>query len=228
MNFLLAFFAGLAAFFSPCVLPLLPVYLAFLAGSRQRSRKGLLLNLLWFVLGFALVFSLLGAVATGIGQLLVRHQAVLARLGGAVLLLFGLQMLGLFRLPLLQRRSGFSITPSRTPVGYFLFGLVLATAWTPCVGPMLLSILILAGSLETVGQGIALLFIFSLGFGAPFVFAGLLLGARPFQELSPRLAVIAQRLAAAVMLAAGLLLLLDRWYWLELFFFSLANFISLR
>lgn len=226
MSFPVAFLAGLAAFFSPCVLPLLPVYLAFLGGGEHSSSRKLLFNLLLFSLGFALVFSLLGAGATTIGQLLARHQLVLTRIAGVILLVFGLQMLGLFRLPLLQRRIGFNIEPQRTPVGYFLFGLVLASAWTPCIGSMLLSILLLAGSLETVWQGTSLLFVFSLGFAAPFVVTGLLVGPRPYKGLSPKLALVVQRIAAVVLAGVGLLLLFNRWHWLENFFFSLSNLIK--
>ena len=217
MTYPLAFVAGLTAFFSPCVLPLLPVYLAYFGGQAEQSRLKLLGNLLLFMLGFSLVFTGLGASATAIGSFLLSHQVLLARLAGVVLVVFGLQMLGLFKLPLLQKRLGFNITPQRTPVGFFLFGVVLAAAWTPCVGTVLLSILLLAGSLDTVWQGVSMLFVFSLGFGLPFVAAGLLLSGSE-RLLSAKAALVIQRVAAVILLAAGVLLVLGQWQTISQFF----------
>ncbi len=210
MTLSLAFVAGLTAFFSPCVLPLLPVYLAYFGGQVEQSRLKLLGNLLLFMLGFSLVFTALGASATVIGSFLLDYQLLLARLAGVVLIIFGLQMLDMFKLPLLQRRLGFKFTPQRTPVGFFLFGVVLAAAWTPCVGTVLLSILLLAGSLDTVWQGVSLLFMFSLGFGLPFVAAGLLLSGSE-KLFSAKIALAIQRVAAVILLAVGVLLLLGQW-----------------
>jgi len=132
-----AFAAGFAAFFSPCVLPLLPVWLAFLGGNKSDSKLKLAINLLFFTAGFALVFTALGATATFLGRLLLNYQAVLTRGAGGIMILFGLQMTGILQLSFLQRKFGFNFKPRQNQTGYFLFGIILAVGWTPCIGIML-------------------------------------------------------------------------------------------
>ena len=213
-----AFIAGIAAFFSPCVLPLLPVWLAFLGGNRAGSKARLAVNLLFFVAGFGLVFTLLGASASLLGNLLLNYQQIMTRVAGLILILFGIQMLGLFELRLLHKKLGLSFSPQRNPLGYFLFGIVLAVGWTPCIGMILTSILLLAGSLETVTQGMLLLFVFSLGFAAPFFVAGLVIGPEPFKKLPRKAAVYIHRIAGVLLMIMGLLLFFNRWSWLQSLF----------
>ncbi|HOB34440.1 MAG: cytochrome c biogenesis protein CcdA [Firmicutes bacterium] len=218
MSIPVAFAAGVAAFFSPCVLPLLPVWLAFLSGSRAESKGSLAVNLLFFAAGFAVVFTAMGATATALGTWLGANRTLLSRVGGAVLLIFGLQMTGWWQVPLLQRKLGISFRPRQSRAGYFLFGVVLALGWTPCVGIWLASILMLAGSQETVWQGMLLLFVFSLGFALPFFAAGLFIDAVALGKVSRRISRALQWGAGLVLIVMGLLLIFNRWHWIQNFF----------
>lgn len=214
MSLPVAFAAGLAAFFSPCILPLLPVWLAFMGGDQDKSKVKLIKNLLFFAAGFTLIFTAMGAGATIAGQLLREYRYVLIRIAGVIIIVFGLQMLGLFQLPFLARERRFKFSLRRSPGGYFLFGIVLALGWTPCTGMILGPIIMLAGSLNTVYQGMLLLFIYSLGFALPFFVLGLVLGAAP-KIKSARVSRFVQIAAGGVMVLMGVLLLLNRWSWLQ-------------
>jgi cytochrome c-type biogenesis protein len=181
-----ALLAGLLSFFSPCVLPLVPAYLCYLAGSSfeelvngastQAMRRRILLASLLFVAGFATVFVLLGASASVISQLLRAYQDVLAKIAGLILLVFGLHFLGL-RLPFLNFEKRFAFPRSDAPFAAYGMGLAFAFGWTPCIGPVLAAILALAAREESLAQGMLLLASYSLGLGAPFVLAGLAIPA---------------------------------------------------
>ena len=183
-----AFGAGLLSFLSPCVLPLVPPYLCFLAGvsldDLQRgsnlARSALVLpRALAFVLGFGIVFVLLGAGASGVGRLLSEHLTLLTRVAGVVIVVFGLHMLGAFRSLALLRDARFQVT--RRPagaLGAFVVGLAFAFGWSPCVGPVLASILLVAGAEAEPWQGAALLGVYAAGLGVPFLLAALF--SRPF------------------------------------------------
>jgi cytochrome c-type biogenesis protein len=173
-----AFGAGLLSFVSPCVLPLVPAYLGFLGGAgRGLSGEGVTRGRLvalsaTFVAGFSSVFILLGATATQIGQWLAVHAPVLTLVAGAMLILFGLHFLGLLRLPLLYRRVAPDV--ARAPaglVGAYLVGLAFGFGWTPCVGPILSMILILAGTEDSLAKGVLLLSAYAAGIGLPFIAA---------------------------------------------------------
>jgi cytochrome c-type biogenesis protein len=214
MSFPVAFAAGLAAFFSPCILPLLPVWLSFMGGDQAKSKVNLVKNLLFFAAGFTLIFTAMGAGATIAGQLLREYRLVLTRIAGGIIIIFGLQMLGLFQLPFLFRERRLKLSLRHSPGGYFLFGLVLALGWTPCTGMILGPIIMLAGSLDTVYQGMLLLFIYSLGFALPFFVIGLVLGSVP-RIKSGRVSRYVQIAAGSVMALMGVLLILNRWTWLQ-------------
>jgi cytochrome c-type biogenesis protein len=181
-----AFLAGVVSFVSPCVLPLVPAYLSFMTGvSLDRMRaEGHQGALLWrtglyslaFVLGFSLVFVLLGASAFLLGQLLLQHMELLSKVGGVIIVLFGLHFMGVFRIRWLNLDARFhrSIAPT-SPVSAFLIGLTFAFGWTPCVGPILAAILALAGGQESVWHGVGLLSAYSAGLGVPFVLSGLMI-----------------------------------------------------
>jgi cytochrome c-type biogenesis protein len=174
-----AFFAGIISFVSPCVLPLIPGYLSFISGvsveemkdkgEKSRVLKRVGLNSVFFILGFSLVFILLGASATFLGKFLLSKLAVLYKIAGVIIIIFGLHLLGVFRIPFLNYEKRFH---ARTkPLGFFgafLVGLAFAFGWTPCIGPILAGILVLASNQETVGKGIILLSLYSLGLGIPF------------------------------------------------------------
>ncbi len=180
-----AFGAGLLSFVSPCVLPLVPPYLGFLTGAsieeltgeemtRLAAKKRAAKVALSFVLGFTCVFVALGATASVFGQLLRQWSEVLGFVAGAFIILMGLHFLGFFRVALFYREARFHDFRVRAGLsGAFLLGLAFAFGWTPCIGPVLATILSVAGSRDTVGDGALLLAVYSLGLGVPFLIAAL-------------------------------------------------------
>lgn len=183
--------AGALSFLSPCVLPLVPPYLCYMAGisvedfrgERQMAestatRRALLVASLAFVLGFSTVFVALGAGASSIGGLLRAWQQELAIVAGILIVIMGLNFLGILRIPLLSREARFQ--PGGRPasaLAAYVMGLAFAFGWTPCIGPVLGPILTLAGGRETVGEGALLLAVYSAGLGIPFLVAALFSGA---------------------------------------------------
>lgn len=180
-----AFVAGLLTFLAPCTLPLVPGYLAFISGVSfdqlqdperlKKARRKIFLNGLLYVIGFSVIFILLGSLFGLGGAALVKHRIWLSRVGGVVVIFFGLYMMGLFKLPYFRFLSGEKrFHPGRhlkpgTPVSSVIFGATFAFGWTPCVGPILGSILLLASTSATIGQGAFLLAVFSLGLAVPFL-----------------------------------------------------------
>ena len=179
VTFLSAFIAGLVSFISPCVLPIVPPYLCYMAGvsiqdagdgGEPVARRRLVQTAFVFVLGFSTVFVLLGATATAIGQLVSGYIDWLASAAGIVIIVMGLHFLGVFRISALMRDMRINV--EKKPAGLlggYLMGLAFAFGWTPCVGPVLATILFLAGGEETVARGALLLLIYSAGIGVPFV-----------------------------------------------------------
>jgi cytochrome c-type biogenesis protein len=181
--------AGLLSFLSPCVLPLVPPYLTWLAGSsldelagdtpRPGTTARAILRALFFVAGFSAVFVALGASASLLGRLLVDHLALLSKVAGVIIVVLGLHFVGLLRIPLLYREARFGLGgQSAGLVGAFVMGLAFAFGWTPCVGPVLASILLIAGTEDSAGQGAALLAAYAAGIGVPFLLAAVFV--RPF------------------------------------------------
>lgn len=172
---LLAVVAGVLSFSSPCTLPLVPGYLGFISGvssSRGRTLGAAAL----FVTGFSLVFTALGAGASSLGSLLIEHRLLLEKAAGVLIILMGLVVLGLMRLPLVMREGRPLIERVQPgPSGALFLGVAFAFGWTPCVGPVLGSILLLAGGQGTVTAGALLLLLYSLGLGVPFLAAALFL-----------------------------------------------------
>ncbi|HEX6547155.1 MAG TPA: cytochrome c biogenesis protein CcdA [Candidatus Dormibacteraeota bacterium] len=167
--------AGLLSFSSPCTLPLVPGYLGYMSGV-SASRGRTLAAAALFVAGFAIVFTLLGAAATSVAELLAAHRVLLDRLAGAVIVALGLFLLGLVRLPVLMREGRPLLERVRPgPSGALFLGIAFAVGWTPCVGPILGAILLLASSTRTANQGALLLLVYSLGLGLPFLAAALFL-----------------------------------------------------
>jgi len=186
----LAFLAGLLSFISPCVLPLIPGYLSYISGLSLDEMRGtaqpvgvgsvavaapvhvrrrILLSSLAFILGFTLVFVAIGATASVIGQLVNKQLPLLGRIAGAVIIVFGLHTMGVLRIEWLYQQK--SVQTKRRPAGFvgaMLVGIAFAFGWTPCIGPILSGILALAGSGDTVSQGVRLLLVYSLGLGVPF------------------------------------------------------------
>lgn len=180
----IAFLAGLASFLSPCVLPLVPIYLAQLVGpsvyqatntDRTLSTRVITFcHAALFVGGFTLAFIALGATASTLGSLLRANIGILRQAGGIILIVMGLSMTGILRIPFLERQRRFVFQPDRPSYpASLLFGIIFGIAWTPCSGPILGSILTLAAGSATLQQGVWLLLVYSLGLGVPFLLLGL-------------------------------------------------------
>lgn len=174
----LAFVAGLVSFLSPCVLPIVPSYVTFITGmtldelgaeGKRTARFRAALHAALFVLGFSLVFVALGATATALGAMLRRSLPVLQQVGGVVIIVFGLYLIGVLHVPWLlrERRVHLAARPSGL-IGSVLVGVAFGAGWTPCVGPVLASILLYAGTSATMGRGMLLLASYALGLGIPF------------------------------------------------------------
>lgn len=210
--------AGLLSFLSPCVLPLVPPYLTWLAGSSLEEISGdkpppgttrrAFLRALAFVLGFSAVFIALGASASVIGRALSEHLSLLSRFAGIVIVILGLHFLGLLRIPLLYREARFGLgTQPAGLLGAFLMGLAFAFGWTPCVGPVLASILLIAGAEDSVGQGAGLLAAYAAGIGIPFLLAAVFV--RPFLGFLARFRRhlgAMEKVIGALLVATGILI----------------------
>lgn len=221
-----SFAAGIASFLSPCVLPLVPGYVSFMSGlsleelAAEEKPGETLRHAGWesvcFVLGFSLVFTVLGASASAAGEFLTAHLPVVTKIAGAVIVVFGLHMTGVITIPLLythKRADTAGFQPGYA--GSFLMGLAFACGWTPCIGPILSGILALAATRETVGQGMRLLFVYSMGLGVPFVVTGFAVGGflRFFQRFK-RYIRAGEILSGALLVAIGVLIFSDRLTWL--------------
>ena len=183
VTLLTAFVAGVVSFLSPCVLPLVPGYISFISGmsledlSKGKDRQAVVkqagFGSIFFVLGFAVVFTLLGASASVAGHFLQSHAYVFSKVAGVIIILFGLHTVGLITIPWLyyeKRIQAGVFSPGF--LGAFLMGFAFAFGWTPCIGPILSGILVLAATQKTLYEGIGLLFVYSLGLGIPFVLTG--------------------------------------------------------
>jgi len=187
VSLLAAFAGGILSFISPCVLPLVPGYLSFVSGLSLEQMRGtgeaaavgsrrrrIFTSSLAFVLGFSLVFIALGASASAIGQLVSGQLRFLGRIAGLVIIVFGLHTMGLLKISWLYRDTRVqSQNKPAGPLGAMLVGIAFAFGWTPCIGPILAGILAIAGAQETVGQGVRLLAVYSLGLGVPFLITAL-------------------------------------------------------
>ena len=216
-----AFFAGLVSFVSPCVLPLVPSYITFITGvsfdeltaasAGPRVRRLTIVHSLAFILGFSLVFIALGATATVAGQFLREHQDSLRRAGGVLIILFGIFLTGVIPIPALSRERKKQLTTKPLGVlGSVLVGITFAAGWTPCIGPILASILIYASTAKTVGTGILLLSVYSLGLAVPFFLASLALNSFLVASRGMRRHLRTIEIASGIMLILfGLLLVSD-------------------
>lgn len=213
----LAFLAGLVSFLSPCVFPIVPSYVGFVTGmtmdelrdgARSDARRHAAIHAALFVLGFSLVFIALGASATALGSTLRRSLPLLQQLGGVLIVLFGLYLLGVLRLPALmrERRVNLASKPAGK-LGSVVVGIVFGAGWTPCVGPILATLLLYASFEQTLGRGVLLLTVYALGLGIPFFLSAVALNwflagsARMKRWLLP-----IERVAGAAMVVLGVLL----------------------
>lgn len=235
-----SFVAGLLTFLAPCTLPLLPAYLGFISGvdpkelanpdTARRARRKIFWNGAAFIIGFSLIFIAFGTLAGFAGQALVPYRIWLGRIGGILVILFGLFMLGAFRLPFLQAEKRIKVPSWLTlgkPGSSLLIGGAFAFGWTPCVGPILGSILLLAGTTATALQGALLLAVFSLGLAIPF-----LLIAAAFSSAAKYIDKISQYLkwvsiiGGIFLILLGILLLTDSFGLLIQYGYELFDFIN--
>lgn len=185
VSLIAAFLAGLLSFISPCVLPLVPGYISFISGisledienKKQQNKNTIIISSLFFIIGFSLIFILLGATATLLGSFLLEKAFILRKVAGLIIILFGIHMSGLYRIKFLdyEKRIYTNTKPLNIVVGPFLMGLAFAFGWTPCIGPVLAAILVYAGTQDTVYQGILLLTLYSAGLGIPFLLTAIAL-----------------------------------------------------
>jgi cytochrome c-type biogenesis protein len=212
VTFSLAFLAGILSFLSPCVLPLVPSYISFItgisfedlkdSGDAKRVRFLTVTNSLAFIAGFSFIFIALGASSSVVGKLLFEYHDLILIIGGVLVIFFGLFVAGIFRLDFFSRERKFHLTGK--PAGYFgtfLVGMTFAAAWTPCIGPILGTILVYAGSKASALYGFKLLSVYSLGLAVPFFISSLMFNS--FLAYSVKI----RRYMKAIMLASGILLI---------------------
>tara|TARA_Y100000739_G_C20549572_1_gene437561 strand:- start:14 stop:751 length:738 start_codon:yes stop_codon:yes gene_type:complete len=196
ITFFGAFVAGLLSFASPCVLPLIPAYISFLGGASlsqltekdnidTATQRRVFYSACSFVLGFSTIFISLGATATAISALIAQHSLLLSQIAGTIIVIFGLHYMGLFRIGFLNFEKRFHLENKPTGLfGSYILGLAFAFGWTPCVGPILASVLMVAASGDSISYGISLLTIYAAGLGIPFLIAAF--AVRPFMAFIAR------------------------------------------
>lgn len=177
--FVMVLMEGILTFVSPCILPMLPIYFIYLAGSdtefSKEAKRKLIFNALAFVLGFTIVFTLLGASATAIGSILNQYRDFFRQMSGVIIVMFGLYFLGVFKLNFLNQEKRLHLDIKNPGFfGSILFGMVFSFGWTACAGPFLGAALLVAGNMETIGEGVLLLLVYSLGLGIPFMLSAVL------------------------------------------------------
>jgi cytochrome c-type biogenesis protein len=218
---MIAFSAGLLSFASPCVLPLVPSYITYITGvsfkeltdveARSKLRWATISHSLLFIIGFSLVFVLMGASATYLGQLLVQYQYWIMKGGGVLIILLGIHFTGIINIPFLQIEKRFEMR--KRPLGYvgsFVVGVVFAAGWTPCIGPILSTILIYASTSKSVVTGILLLTYYSVGLGIPFFLSSLAFNSflSAFDKIKRYMRVI-NIVSGLFLIAIGILFLTD-------------------
>ncbi len=175
MQYIISFLEGIITFISPCLLPMLPIYISYFAGGKERTTKKTLIGAIGFVLGFTTVFVLMGALAGTIGSFLKQYQTIVNIISGIVVIFFGLNFLGVLKFNLFKGNRHTINTDNMGFFSTFVFGIIFSLGWTPCVGAFLGSALILASQQGHVLEGMLMLLCYSLGLGIPFIFSAVLI-----------------------------------------------------
>jgi len=175
MQYFISFLEGIITFISPCLLPMLPIYISYFAGGGERTVKKTLLGASGFVLGFTVVFVAMGALAGTLGSFLAKYQTAVNLVSGAIVILFGLNYLGLLKINLFQGSRRGIQAGNMNFFSAFLFGVIFSIGWTPCVGAFLGSALMLASQQGSAMQGVVMLLCYSAGLGVPFLFSAVLI-----------------------------------------------------
>jgi cytochrome c-type biogenesis protein len=222
ISYIVAFSGGLLSFFSPCVLPLVPAYLANLAGvtaidpNTRKSYLPTLFHSLAFVLGFSIIFIILGASVGLIGTTITAHSVLLRQIAGGLIIAFGIFLIAAFKLPWLNYEKRLK-SPTGSNPGYLRsigIGAAFALGWTPCIGPILGAILTFAWSSQTVAEGALLLAVYSLGMGIPFIILGLVWGAiMPLWKSINRYLGVISIVSGVLLIIVGILMLSGNFEW---------------
>ena len=215
LEFLIAFGAGLISFLSPCVLPLIPGYIAYISGSTLNEllekKKINLTPIILFTFGFSIIFIFFGAAATFVGQLLLQNSYELRILSGFLIIIFALHIMGVINLKFLNYEKRIQTDKKQGIFAPILIGMAFAFGWTPCIGPILGSILILASTTESISKGILLLILYSLGLAIPFILSGYLI--QKFMLISKNLKQkmnLINKLGGVLLLMTGILILTNQ------------------
>jgi len=214
INFWVAAGAGLLSFFSPCILPLLPTYLSYLIGDYAKAKEkkkelSIVITALSFIAGFTLIFIILGLSATFLGKFLIRNQQIIRQIGGLIIIIFGIHLTGLIEISYFYREKKFDLPASFTGnLRAFAMGTILALGWTPCIGPILSSILIAASTKSSISQGGFLLFWYAIGLAVPFFLTAVFMDyfLPRFKKLNRYLPVI-NKVTGILLIIFGILLI---------------------
>ncbi|MBZ2174763.1 cytochrome c biogenesis CcdA family protein [Schnuerera sp. xch1] len=213
----IAFGAGFLSFFSPCVLPMIPVYIMYMTGasmeSELRKRKiTALIRTIGFIIGFTIIFMVMGTSASFLGKIFIRNREIFLRISGILIIIFGLSMMGIFNFKFLSMERKVSI-PRQTKNWFssILMGMAFAAGWTPCFGPVLASILIMAGGTATVSQGVFLLLVYSIGMAIPFILTALFINIfSKFLERTQKVMIYLPKVGGIIMIIFGLLVFFNK------------------
>lgn len=213
----IAFMAGFLSFFSPCILPLIPAYIMYITGvsveeDLKKQRLSALIKTLGFVLGFTIIFIIMGSSASFIGKVFIRNKEIFTRISGIIIIIFGLNMMGILNLKFINLNKRVK-APKK--MGHWfssiLMGMAFAAGWTPCFGPVLASILIYAGGTATVSKGVLLLLVYSIGMGVPFVLTALFINIFiKFMEKAEKMLKYLPVISGLIMVIFGLLILFNK------------------
>lgn len=218
ISILLAFSAGLLSFLSPCVLPLIPAYISYLTGSSiEELQKGktklfTLYKSFGFVLGFSIIFILIGVSTTSLGKLLITHKDLFRKIGGTLIIIFGLHTTGVFKIKLFYREKRFlCFNKIKGPFSSIIMGMAFAAGWTPCIGPILSSILIYAANMDSIERGILLLVMYSIGLAVPFILTAFAIDgfSKQFKKFSKYLPIISV-VSGILMIIMGIMIFTNK------------------